>query len=211
MEKWGKTVDQKIGVLLCKCEGEITNKIDLTNVSDWLNEKYPLIIMKTHNALCKKPNEIGNFIKHNNTANVIIGACSKYRELFEEIATKTKMKPFCLRTVNLLQQCALIPSLEDATEKAKIILFAAVSREKKFKGVSIENLKKTRARPDRKMNRRSFLTFPIKSRLQIIPTIDMARCVGWRGCNLCFEACPKQAITRQSQKIQIDSSAARWR
>ena len=199
-------MDQKIGVLLCKCEGEIANKIDLTTLSDWLNEKYPLIIVKTCNALCKKPNEIGTFIKHSNTANVIIGACSKYQDLFEENATKAKMKPFCLRTVSLLQHCALIHSPEEFTEKAKIILLAAVSREKMFEGVSAANLKRTRAQSDRKMDRRSFLTFPIKSRLQIIPTIDMAHCVGLRGCNLCIEVCPKQAVSRQQQKIQIDTT-----
>jgi ferredoxin len=202
----GKTVDQKIGVLLCKCEGEIAKKIDLTKVSNWLNEKYPLLIVKTYNALCKKPNEIGTFIKHSNIANVIVGACSKYQELFEEIAVKAKMKPFCLKTVSLLQQCALIHSPEDATEKAKIILLAAVSREKMFEGVSAKNLKLTRARSDRKMDRRSFLTFPFKSHPQIIPTIEMAHCVGLRGCNLCIEACPKQAVSRQQQKIQIDIS-----
>jgi len=199
-------LDQTIGVILCKCEGEISNKIDLIKVSNLLNEKYPSIIINSYNALCKKPNKIDTFIKHNNTKNVIIGACSKYRKLFEDIATKAKMKPFCLRTVNLLQQCAIIPSDEVATEKAKIILLAAVSREKKFKGVPNKNLKRTKTRPGRKMDRRSFLTFPIKSRLQIIPTIDMARCVGLRGCNLCFETCPNQAISKQSEKIQIDSS-----
>ncbi len=188
-------MEKKIGVLLCKCEGEIANKIDLIKVYDWLNEKHPSSTIQIHNSLCKKPNEIGNFINNNNTTNVIIGACSKYRELFEEIAIKEKMKPFCLRTVGLLEHCALIHSPKYATEKAKIILLAALSREKKFNGVNIENLKRTKTRPDRKMDRRSFLTFPIKFRLQIIPTIDNARCVGMQGCNLCFEACPKQAIS----------------
>jgi heterodisulfide reductase subunit A-like polyferredoxin len=56
-------VNKKIGILLCKCEGEIADKINLIKVSDWLNEKYPSIIIKTHNALCKKSNEIGTFIR----------------------------------------------------------------------------------------------------------------------------------------------------
>ncbi|MHA2219601.1 MAG: hydrogenase iron-sulfur subunit, partial [Candidatus Hodarchaeales archaeon] len=144
--------------------------------------------------------------RDNEVSNVIIGACSKYKELFEDTSTKTKMKPFCLETLNLLQKCALILSPVDATEKVKIILLAAISRAKKFEGVSVENLKRTRTRVDRKMDRRSFLTFPIKSHLQIIPTINRTRCVGLRGCDLCIKVCPKQAVSKQQQKIQIDIS-----
>lgn len=197
---------QRIGVILCGCEGRIADKVNLNDVSHWLMENHPTIVTKISDVLCKKPNELSILIKRSNTTNIIIGACSKYRELFEETAARANLKPFCLKTVNLLERCILVHSMEDAAEKAKIMLSAAVSRERKFKGVAPENLKLTMTRLNRKLDRRTFLTFPVTFRYKVVPTIDADACARWRGCDLCINACPKQALSKQGQKIQIDTS-----
>jgi ferredoxin len=162
--------------------------------------------MKTSEALCKRPNEIGNFIKQNvDAAKIIVGACSKYREVFEDIAFKADLKPFHLKTVSLLERCSIVHSTEKATEKIKLILYAALYRERNFRGVSDENLKLAMMRLDRKMNRRTFLTFPMKFRQKIIPSIYTDRCVVWRGCNLCVKACPTQALRKEKENVQVDA------
>jgi len=206
VKQGAKSTSQKMGVLLCRCEEEIAQKVDLTKISNWLMEKHQTIIVKTAHALCKKPDEIGSFIVRNDLTHVIVGACKRYEKLFDDAAKKANLKPFRTKTVGLLEQCFIVRLEEHAEEKAKILLSAAISHQKQSTEIPSENLRFSTTPLHEKMDRRSFLTFPLKLRAKAIPTITHDLCMTMQGCNLCINACPKQAITEQKRKLQIDVS-----
>ncbi len=197
---------KKLGIILCECRGQISAKIDFAEISNWLMEKRPAVIVKISDNLCQKPTEISSFIESNNPTNVIVGACKKYRETFEEAATKSGLSFCCLRSVNILDHCVSVKSENEAEEKTKILLAAAISKTKASEDVTSENLTSDTRRLDGRMSRRAFLTFPIRGKQRIIPSIDQSLCMARRGCHLCTEACPKRALYIERQKVQIAAS-----
>ncbi len=130
---------KKIGLYLCQCGGEISQKVDLDKIRDILQDEnlevnsVPLLCVP--DALDRLSKEINQYDR------VIFAGCTPKRieKTLRDVARKAGVNPYLTHVVNLREQCAWVDDddstgkagKEDtgkATEKALSLINAALSR-----------------------------------------------------------------------------------
>jgi len=124
---------EKIGVYVCECGPNIKDAIDVHEVVKFVQGLEGVVLAKPFRLLCSEEGKelIGKDIKEHNLTRVVIAACSpkEHEVTFKEALRAAGLNPFLLQIANIREQCAWVIKDKDlATEKAKAIINAAVSR-----------------------------------------------------------------------------------
>ncbi len=119
----------KLAILICHCNGEIDNGIDVSELSEFANSLSGVV--KEHEYLCGRAGlEFARaFLKESEANKVVLAGCSPrtHRGIF--LRALSDFKGLIIEHANIREQCAW--AHEDrrrATEKAKVLLRMAVHR-----------------------------------------------------------------------------------
>ncbi|MBI3988413.1 MAG: 4Fe-4S dicluster domain-containing protein [candidate division NC10 bacterium] len=99
------------------------------------------------------------------------------------------------------------PLEREAMEQAKLLTLAAVEGVRVQGEVDPEHLKPTFVSVQEALRRRDFLFGFFKPRYEVIPAVKADRCTAWKGCRLCLDACPQEAISFQKRHIVLDKGS----
>lgn len=123
----------RVGVYLCSCGTNISEKLDLSELSGYLSSLDDVEYVKVHNLLCSEEgrNFLTDHISHHKPDRVVIAACSprEHEKTFRNALRKVGFNPYLFQMVNLREQVAWVTTdKSDATERARCYVRAAVRR-----------------------------------------------------------------------------------
>jgi len=123
----------KIGIYLCECGSNISEKIDYEQVKNLLKDLPYKVYFHKNDFFCadEGKTEMEKDIRKNKPDRVIVAACSprEHESTFMRVLASAGINPYYLQLVNLREQVAWVTEdKEKATAKAARYLAAAVKR-----------------------------------------------------------------------------------
>jgi heterodisulfide reductase subunit A len=124
---------QKIGVYICHCGTNIAATVDCKELARFCSTLPGVKVARDYRYLCSDPGQdlIKRDIRELSIDRVVVAACSpRMHEItFRNALSSEGLNPYFLNIANIREQCSWVHKLrEEATEKAKQLLRAAVAR-----------------------------------------------------------------------------------
>ena len=127
----------KIGLYICHCGRNIADVVDIKNLIGYFKDK--VNVVRDHLFMCSEPawEMIRSDVTNKLVDRVVIAACSPYNhEKFFRSALETAgLSKYLLEIANIREQCSWVhgKNKREATEKAKRLIEAAISKVKTLK------------------------------------------------------------------------------
>ena len=123
----------RTGVYVCMCGTNIAKIVDVEAVAKYASGLPNVVLAKTYKYMCSNPGQemITQDIKDNNLNRVVVAACSPnmHERTFRAALRSAGLNQYLLEMANIREQCSWVHSdPAEATEKAKALVHAAVSR-----------------------------------------------------------------------------------
>lgn len=191
-----------IRVLLC---GDLRDALDLDALCARLvqdgSQSPPAIVR----SLCHAPAEVSAALA--GTAGAVLGLCSlDYAEAeMQSLARKAGLDPYGIESVNLGTIGARTPGHGQTVEKAALLLRGAVAKAGAHQGSIADSLVPYLAPMSQRVSRRALFTLP-PLRYRVAASIDRERCTADRGCSLCAQACPRDALEWTAGRIRVEQA-----
>ncbi|MBI4492462.1 MAG: 4Fe-4S binding protein [Chloroflexi bacterium] len=115
-------------------------------------------------------------------------------------ARKAGLDPMGVETLNLAARAALLGPPPVATERARLLLVAAVARARAFRGSRPEQLK---ASLSVSVSRRALFSLAVHE-YHAVPAVLPQRCAADRGCRRCVDVCPREALQLSGRQLRLD-------
>ena len=125
---------ERIGVYICHCGGNISDYVDVEEISRMMKDEDGVVIAKNVMFACADSNqkEMINDIKEKNLDAIVVASCSPKLHLhtFRGVAERAGLNPFNYVQVNIREQCSWPHSDQpiDATKKAVGLIRAGIKR-----------------------------------------------------------------------------------
>ena len=195
---------QRILVLLCQELAGLDTGPDLLAVERSLVESSsPLEVRRIANV-CQGSSQLEGAALTSGAERLVLGVCSGEYALakIQVQARKSAIDPLGVEVVNLGALTGLGYSPARATEKASILLCAAIARARAFRGSQ-----PIHAKPylRERLSRRSFFRLPLPE-YRAVPSIEASLCAADRGCRACVEVCPNSALQWAGGQVHYDRS-----
>jgi ferredoxin/coenzyme F420-reducing hydrogenase delta subunit len=192
----------KTAVLLCADLETLGHGLDLEAVQEWLPEAMPDVHVQFAPDLGHRLDGIAGAVAADGAARLALGLCSgEYATAELQVqARKAGLDPLGIEVINLGAYAALTHPRPQATERAKILLAAAVARARAFPGSRPENVKPCLAA---KVSRRDLFTLSLLEH-RSVPSIQGNRCAAGSGCEACVQACPSGALEKANGRVSLD-------
>jgi len=138
---------ERIGVYICHCGGNISDYVDVEELSSMMKDEDGVVIAKHVMFACADSNqkEMINDIKDKGLDAIVVASCSPKLHLhtFRGVAERAGLNPFNYVQVNIREQCSWPHSDQplDATKKAVGLIRAGikrVARSKALESIEIE-------------------------------------------------------------------------
>ncbi len=140
----------RIGVIICNCNTEISNVININHLENYANKLTNVVSVKILENLCQEKNldKIANWVKNNYLNKVVIAACSPktHQHIFERIFQEV-IDHANIEIANIREQCCWVhhSNMRNidhllALKKAHLLIEAAVERVKLQKEVKIKRV-----------------------------------------------------------------------
>ena len=118
------------GVFLCKCDGNISNKVNIDRLEKHFDQAY---VVETDQHLCSLQGQqkIKNAIQKHRLRGVVIAACSpsNHGKTFRKCLSDTGLNHYLLELANIREQCSWVTSdQKSATRKARDLVNASIQR-----------------------------------------------------------------------------------
>lgn len=124
---------KKIGVYICECGPNIKDAVDIDELMRFAQNLENVVLVRSFGVLCSGEGQelIGKEIEAHQLNRIVVAACSpkEHEVTFNKVLKKSGLNPFLLQIANIREQCSwVIKDKVVATEKAKVIIKAAVER-----------------------------------------------------------------------------------
>jgi ferredoxin len=194
-------------VLLCGDLANIGAGVNLEELGSSLEARFPGITVEVVPDLCGHPGQLSVIAASQGVTWVVLGLCSgEYSQVeLQARARKAGLDPFGLEVVPLGTLCARVHPEPQATQKAKVLLGAAVARAHAFQGSGPEHAKLYFMSRDQKVTRRSLFTVPPVG-YRSVPSIREEQCAAGAGCQLCTKVCPRDALRKTGGRVFLEKS-----
>ncbi|MFQ5882205.1 MAG: 4Fe-4S binding protein [Candidatus Methylomirabilales bacterium] len=181
-------------VLLCTALEKLGNGLDLHEIRRWLEEEIPAVEVWAVPELCGQPGEIAEAVATSGALRLVLGLCSRdYPQIeLHAHARRVGIDPFGAEVVNLGAYCAQVHPRPWATDKAKLLLQAAVARALAFPGSQPDSVKPVLSW-NQTVSRRALFTLP-PLHYEPVPFIRPEACAVEEGCRVCAMTCPREAL-----------------
>ncbi len=142
--------NQRIGVFLCRCGGNISNTVDIDELKAFALKQPGVVFSEYQSFTCSTEGQglIQDKVKEENLDAVIIGCCTpkQYEDLYREALSHTPLNPYKLEMVNIREQVSYPHHHEPqkATAKAKKLLIGAINKVKLLEPLEVKKAKVNR-------------------------------------------------------------------
>ncbi|KAF5415999.1 MAG: Heterodisulfide reductase subunit A-like protein [Candidatus Methanophagaceae archaeon] len=134
-------VPPKIGVIICGCEGEVAQTVDIAAVAERVQGvKGVEMVNSETNTMQDAMAAIESGIVDQGMNRIVFAGCSprEYEEVVRDACASAGLNPYLLEFVNLREQCAWVHGKEEATKVAGDTLRMAIERAKYLDEINIE-------------------------------------------------------------------------
>jgi len=126
-------MDKKIGVYICECGPNISEKVDIDKVIEHVSSLDDVSVVERYKLLCSEDGKkyLGEQIKKNKITHLVVAACSprEHQQTFMKVCENAGINPYLFQLANIREQCAWITDDKDAaTKKAIRLTKAAIGR-----------------------------------------------------------------------------------
>ena len=126
-------MSKKIGVYICECGTNISDRIDIDRVIDEISSLENVGVAKKYGLLCSPAGKkyLVEEIKKEELTHLVIGACSPrdHEQTFMKVCLEAGLNPYLFQMVNIREQCAwMISDKEAATRLATKYIRAGIKR-----------------------------------------------------------------------------------
>ena len=140
----------KVGVYVCHCGINIAHTVAVQEVAGVAAELRDVAVARDYIYMCSDPGQqlIQDDIKELDIDRVVVASCSpRMHELtFRRVIQEAGLNPYYLQIANIREQCSWVHSeRRSATEKAKEVVAAAVSRARLLEPLEEREAQVTRA------------------------------------------------------------------
>ena len=123
----------RTGVYICMCGTNIAKIVDVEAVVQFASKLPNVVLAKTYKYMCSNPGQemITQDIKENNLNRIVVAACSPnmHERTFRHALRSAGLNQYLLEMANIREQCSWVHTdTIEATEKAKALVYAAISR-----------------------------------------------------------------------------------
>jgi len=132
-ENSGNDSEDRIGIFLCGCKGEISKHIDLQSIADILARIPDVKSIGVHEALCSREGQeyLKSEMRKHQFERVVSGACSPNIQglIVSRALSEEGLNKYLFEQVNIREQCAWVhPDKAAATRKALALVNGAIRR-----------------------------------------------------------------------------------
>jgi heterodisulfide reductase subunit A len=123
----------KIGVYVCDCGSNIGGMVDVPSVVEFIKSQPAVTVAREYRFMCSSPGQelIEQDIKELGLNRVVVASCSPqmHEPTFRRLMQKAGLNPYLFEMANIREHASWVTDRpEDATEKAKALVSAAVRR-----------------------------------------------------------------------------------
>ncbi|MBU2445457.1 MAG: FAD-dependent oxidoreductase [Bacteroidetes bacterium] len=123
----------KIGVYICHCGVNIAATVNVAELRDFISKQPNVLVVRDYKFTCSDPGQdmIKQDIKNLGVNRVVVAACSPlmHELTFRLAAESAGLNRYLVQIANIREHCSWVhDNRDDATEKAKALVNAAVKR-----------------------------------------------------------------------------------
>lgn len=133
--------EQKIGVFICGCDGEVANSVDIPAVVEQVKQLRDVALVNGDTNTTKDVLEaIESGIVDQGLNRIVFAGYTprEYENIFRDSVAKAGLNPYLLEFVNLREQCAWVHDKAEATAVAADMLRMAVERARYLEAIPTE-------------------------------------------------------------------------
>ena len=135
----------KIGVYVCRCGTNIAATVDVESLAAFAQNLAGVVIAREYSYMCSDPGQelIQEDIQELDLNRVVVASCSPlmHELTFRKAVQEVGLNPFFFQMANIREHCSwVIDNPEEATEKAKGVVAAAVQRVRKHQPLHLRSV-----------------------------------------------------------------------
>ncbi len=135
----------KIGVYVCHCGSNIAGMVDVAQVSRWAADLPGVAVARDYEFMCSSLGQemIKEDIQELGLDRVVVASCTPrmHEPTFQRAVAEGGINPYYFEMANIREQCSWVhEDREEATEKTKSLVAAAVSRVRHHQSLSINKV-----------------------------------------------------------------------
>ena len=129
-----ETEENKIGVYICHCGGNISDHVDVKQVAENIKDVPGVTMVHTNSFMCSDPGQelIQEDIKNGKVNKVVVASCapSLHELTFRGAIKRADMNPYLYEHANIREQVSWVHDGAPATDKATVLIKAAIAKAK---------------------------------------------------------------------------------
>ncbi len=122
----------RIGVYVCHCGTNIAGTVDVEEVARYAKQLPSVVIARDYMFMCSDPGQalIKSDIKEFSLNRVVVASCSPrmHEPTFQRACQDAGLNPYLYEQANIREQCSWVHEGDEATQKAKALVEAAIRR-----------------------------------------------------------------------------------
>ena len=131
----------RIGVYVCHCGNNIAGTVDCEGVAQWSEELDGVTTARDYEFMCSSLGQdmIKDDIREQGLDRVVVASCTPrmHEPTFQRAVAEAGINPYYFEMANIREQCSWVhDDREEATQKAKALVAAAVSRVRHHQALS---------------------------------------------------------------------------
>jgi heterodisulfide reductase subunit A len=140
----------KTGVYVCHCGSNIAATVDVAAVAEFARGLDGVVVARDYTYMCSDPGQdlIKQDIAGYGLNRVVVASCSPlmHEPTFRRACTEAGLNPFYFQMANIREHCSwVVDEREQATDKAKSLVAAAVGRVRTHTPLSMRQVEMTPA------------------------------------------------------------------
>lgn len=128
----GEKSEPRVGVYICHCGGNISDHVDVEKLAESIKDIPHVSKVHTNTFMCSDPGQelIQEDIKNKEINRVVVASCapSLHETTFRNAIKRADMNPYLYEHANIREQVSWVHHGEPATEKAGILVSAAIAK-----------------------------------------------------------------------------------
>lgn len=125
--------EPRIGVYICHCGSNIAGTVDVKDVADFARRLNAVIVSRDYSFMCSNPGQelMRKDINDLGLNRIVVAACSPtmHEPTFRRVCQEAGINQYLFQMANIREQCSWVTEDKQlATEKAKVLISAAVNR-----------------------------------------------------------------------------------
>jgi len=124
--------EEKVGVYICYCGGNISDHVDVEAVRDRAEKISGVAVARTNMFMCSDPGQemIMEDLKEGRVDRVVVASCapSLHEMTFRNAISRAGANPYIYEHANIREQVSWVHHGENATDKATVLVSAATAK-----------------------------------------------------------------------------------